>query len=61
MLVSYTRGGRFEPFYCNDIFFVTELAEFSENLVKPFRKNPIVFLIVQVRFSIFVVENLKSK
>ena len=21
ILVSYTRGGRFEPFYCNDNFF----------------------------------------
>ena len=32
ILVSYTRGSRFQPFYCNGKFLVTEFAEFSENV-----------------------------
>ena len=32
ILVSYTRGGKFEPFYCNDKYFVTEFSKFNENI-----------------------------
>ena len=39
MLVSYTKGCRFEPFYCNDKYF---LLLSSENSVKTFREKSIV-------------------
>ena len=32
ILVCKIRGGRFKSFYCNDKYFGTELAEFSENI-----------------------------
>ena len=35
MLVSYTGDDKFEPFYCNDKYFVAEFDEVSET----FRKN----------------------
>ena len=37
ILVSYTRGGRFEPFYCNDKYSLNSL-----NSVKIFRKTPML-------------------
>ena len=42
MLVSYTGGSRFEPFYCDHNIFVTEFAAFSET----FRKNSIDFYVM---------------
>ena len=38
ILVCYARGGRFEPFYCNVKYFVTEITTFSE---KKLGKTPI--------------------
>ena len=32
ILVCKIRGGRFKSFYCNDKYFGTEFAEFSENI-----------------------------
>ena len=32
ILVSNTRGARFEPFYHSNYYFVTEFAEFNENI-----------------------------
>ena len=40
-LSSYTRGGRFDYFYCNDKYFVTEFSEFSENILG---KSPLSML-----------------
>ena len=32
ILVSKATGGRFESFYCNDKYFVTEFSKFNENI-----------------------------
>ena len=32
MMVSCTRDGRFQPFYCNNNNFITELYGFIENI-----------------------------
>ena len=37
VVATYTRGGRFEPFYCNEKYFT--VTEFAMNSVKTFREE----------------------